>query len=58
MIVCILDYTDGRIIFQDVPDNVDVEEYLFDELDYEENQIYWMEAKSVKGIDNLINENL
>ena len=56
MIVCILDYTDGNVIFQDVPDDVDTEEYLFIELDYNMDQVYWMEVKSITGIDELINQ--
>ena len=58
MIVCVLDYTDGEVIFQNVPDDVDVEEYLFEELSYIQGNIYWMEVKGISGIDNLINENL
>ena len=58
MTVCILDYTDGEVIFQDVPDDVDVEEYLFEELSYVQGNLYWMEVKSISGVDGLINDNL
>jgi len=43
MTIIVLNYDDGSIDIIDIPKNIDLDEYLFDTLDYKESQINWME---------------
>ena len=46
MLIVVLDYRDGSVHFHKVPDDIeDMEDYLFDILDYDDSCIHWMEVK-------------
>jgi len=57
MKLAVLNFETGTLELFIVPNGMDCETFLFDEMNFKESQIEWMQVNAVLGMDDFISGN-